>query len=389
MLKIVADRDIPALASTLGHVGRVVELPGADIGRAAVRDADVLLVRSVTRVDANLLDGAAVRFVGTATSGIDHVDVGYLAAHGIQFVSAPGCNAPSVADYVLAAAFTILARLEWVLPQLTVGIVGYGNVGSRVASRLSRAGTTVIVNDPPLDSVNPEFAGHLERVPLDALLERSNLISLHVPLTREGPFPTERLMGRSELERMQANAILINTSRGAVVDETALITAMLSNTIGPVVLDVFDNEPAPDRLLIDRTEVATPHIAGYALDSKLEGARVMAEAVRAFAGVRGIDSESEIGEVREEIATPAFAGKSREQWTHELITSIYDIRRDDRDLKAAAAREADLAEAFRRLRRHYPVRRVFSHYETDVTHLPDSLRSIARAVGVATRQDDS
>ncbi len=387
MLKIVADRDIPALVSTLGHVGTVIEMPGSDIGRIAVQDADVLLVRSVTRVDANLLEGADVRFVGSATSGTDHIDVDYLAARGIQFVSAPGCNAPSVADYVMAAAFSILVRLEWALQQLTVGIVGYGNVGSRVASRLRRAGATVIVNDPPLESLDPKFAGDLEAVPLNELLERSNLISLHVPLTRDVPFPTERLIGRAELDRMRRDAILINTSRGAVIDETALITSMLSSEIGPVVLDVFDNEPAPDRLLIDRAEVATPHIAGYALDSKLEGARVMADAVRAFAEVESAASDSKVDEAREEIAPPAYVGKSDVAWTHELIKRVYDIQRDDRHLKAAVAREADLAEAFRRLRRDYPMRRVFSHFEVDITYLPEPLQTIARAIGVTARHD--
>ncbi|MBT8400644.1 MAG: 4-phosphoerythronate dehydrogenase [Rhodothermia bacterium] len=387
MLKIVADQDIPALESALDYVGRVVRLPGSEIGRTAVRDADVLLVRSVTRVDANLLDGADVRFVGTATSGIDHVDVDYLGARGIRFVSAPGCNAPSVADYVVAAAFSILARLEWALQQLTVGVVGYGNVGSRLALRLSRAGATVIVNDPPLESAAPEFAGGLEVVSLDELLERADLISLHVPLTRDVRFSTERLIGGAEFDRMQGHAILINTSRGAVIDETPLITAMLSNRIGPVVLDVFENEPVPDRLLIDRAEVSTPHIAGYALDSKLEGAKVMAGAVQEFAGIETAGSYSQPGEARTVIVAPAYVGKSNEAWTNELIKRMYDIRGDDRNLKAAAAREADLSKAFRRLRRDYPERRVYNHYEVDITHLPESLQNIARAIGVAVRHE--
>lgn len=386
MLKIVADRDIPGLTSTLGHVGPVTELAGRDIGRIAVREADILLVRSVTRVDATLLEGSSVRFVGTATAGVDHIDVDYLSEKGIRFVSAPGCNAPSVVDYVVAAAFRVLARYRWALSNLTVGIVGFGNVGSRLATRLSRSGARVIVNDPPLESVAPGFAGDLEVVSLGELLERSDLVSLHVPLTREVPFATERLIGRAEIDLLRDSAVLINTSRGAVINEPELITAMLSDRIGPVILDVFENEPAPDRLLIDRAELATPHIAGYALDSKIEGARVMSDAVREFAEVGSAAPDSSAtDETQETVVPPAFVGKSTEVWTDSLIRRMYDIRRDDRNLKSAAAREPDLADAFRRLRREYPVRRVFGHYEVDCTDLPESLQSMVRAIGLAAR----
>ena len=265
-MKIVADENIPCVAEAFASLGEVTLCPGRSMRAADVRDADILLVRSVTRVGPELLEGSRVRFVGSATIGFDHVDRDYLQERGIGFATAPGSNATSAAEYVVSALLVLAERKGFELAGRRVGIVGCGNVGSRVRDRLTALGMQCLVNDPPLKAQG----GHDDYVGLDDILD-ADVITFHVPFTREGDWPTWHLADRAFLERLKRGAVLVNTARGAVVDNAALDALLAARDDLTVVLDVWEGEPAISEALLQKVDIGTPHIAGYSLDGKLRG----------------------------------------------------------------------------------------------------------------------
>ncbi|MEA3367885.1 MAG: 4-phosphoerythronate dehydrogenase, partial [Planctomycetota bacterium] len=253
-MKIVADANIPLLIEAFGPVAEVDARPADAITPETVADADALLVRSVTRVDADLLDASRVRFVATATIGVDHVDTAYLAHRNIGFASAQGSNARSVAEYVLSALCVLRERTGRGLLDLTVGIVGVGNVGGRLAGMLEALGVEVLRNDPPL----ARQTGDPRYVPLDALAD-AHVVTFHVPLTRTGRDATYHMAGAGLIERLKAGVWLLNTSRGAVADTEALAAAVDAGRLGALVCDVWENEPDIDARLLERADLGTPH----------------------------------------------------------------------------------------------------------------------------------
>ncbi|MCK4325827.1 4-phosphoerythronate dehydrogenase, partial [bacterium] len=211
-MKIVADKNIPFVEEAFGKLGEVATLPGRQINSSAVKEADVLLVRTVTRVDERLLKGSRVRFVATATIGLDHVDLDYLKKKGIGFASATGCNANSVAEYIVAALLIFAQRYEFSLSGKTIGVVGVGNVGSRVVEKAGILGMNVLQNDPPL----ARKTGESRFRPLEELLQKSDILTLHVPLSHEGEDATYHMANEALFEKMKKGGFFINTSRGAV-----------------------------------------------------------------------------------------------------------------------------------------------------------------------------
>jgi erythronate-4-phosphate dehydrogenase len=290
MIRIVADLHIPHIASFLGDAGHLHLISGREISADDVRSADVLVVRSVTRVDEALLRGSSVRYVATATSGVDHVDVEYLASRGIGFSSAAGANAESVVEYVFAAFFALLADEGSTPGHKTIGVVGHGHVGSLLARRLKVAGVHVIVNDPPLQEKIGDFAPGFEVVELESLVGRSDVVTLHVPLEHGGRHPTHHLLDDRMLASMRPGSWLFNTSRGGVVSESALRAHIARPESGPVVLDVWATEPEPDPVLLESARLGTPHIAGYGWDAKLEATRRVSHAIRGFLGLPTSDA---------------------------------------------------------------------------------------------------
>lgn len=263
---IVADENIPLLDAFFAGFGEVRRYPGRAIDAACVKDADVLLVRSVTRVDRQLLQGSRVRFVGTCTIGTDHLDLDYFAQARIQWSSAPGCNARGVVDYVLGSLLT-LAELEGAdLSRKVYGVVGAGEVGGRLVRVLHGLGWKVLVCDPVR-----QVAEGGDFVSLDTLLEQCDVISLHTPLQRGGEHPTWHLLDAQRLARLRRGAWLVNASRGPVVDNAALRALLLAREDVHAVLDVWEGEPQVDLHLADLCTLATPHIAGYSLDGKQRG----------------------------------------------------------------------------------------------------------------------
>ena len=346
-MKIVADANIPAVEQYFAPFGQVTRVEGRSLQAAQLRAADVLLVRSVTRVDEALLTGSGVRFVGTATSGLDHVDRDYLAAAGIGFASAPGANANSVVEYVLAAIAAVDGQLERLLTGGTVGIVGCGAVGRTLAGRLDALGVGYRISDPWLDQGSVPHAA-----PLEAVLS-ADVVTLHCELTRRSPYPSYRLLGATELDRLGAGQLLINASRGEVIDEAALLARLSGEQPPVVVLDVWDGEPAIDMRLLDRLRLGTAHIAGYSLDGKLAATRMLRDAVQSY-----IDTASAAHSPGPDSALSLQAPEdlSGADLVRHLVSRVYDIARDDRQLRDTA-RANDPAAAFDGLRREYRERR--------------------------------
>ena len=263
-MKIIADKAIPYAGSFFSTLGDVTLLNDRDLTTASISDADCLVIRSVTRVDRSLLDGSRIRCVASAASGADHVDHDYLRSRDIPVFTATGCNARSVAEYVLSCLFVLSEQYGLDSEHKTVGIIGCGHVGGQLRRLLHLIGIETRVYDPLLRDDN----NRLIYQELDEVLT-SDLISLHVPLTTTGEYPTARMVDRHFLARLKADVILVNTARGGVVNERDLIEFSRRNRESRLVLDVWDNEPHINIELLSQATLATPHIAGYSAQAKL------------------------------------------------------------------------------------------------------------------------
>lgn len=268
-LKIVADADLYRISEIFADLGELQLVPGREITSAHTQDADALLVRSITEVNQELLKGSSIKFVGSATSGIDHIDLELLNTRGIHFKDAKGCNANAVVDY----CFVVLGKLQLIkaerLRSLKIGILGYGAIGSLFAQKLNALGATVLINDPPLEQIQnvngtnlPEFSSFEE-------IANCDVISVHTPLTNSGDFPTRDLIDEDFLQRLPENTLLINSCRGGVVNENAVLDVLEKRNDILYVFDVWTNEPNVSTELVSKVHLATPHIAGYSMESKL------------------------------------------------------------------------------------------------------------------------
>ena len=350
---IVADENIPYVQDAFAGLGEVRTMAGRNMDREALRDTDILLVRSVTRVGEALLDESKVRFVGTATIGTDHVDQEFLRGKEITFAAAAGSNANSVAEYVCAAMLELARRKDFCLAEKTLGVVGVGNVGSLVAGRAEALGMTVLQNDPPRQRAE----GGETFIELDELLARSDIISLHVPLTRTGPDATFHLLDEKRLDQILGSTLLLNTSRGAVVDGKALLSAFPAG----IVLDVWENEPNIDTALLAKVDLATPHIAGYSFDGKVKATGMLYEQACQWLGR---EPTWKWPESLPPPPTPRLeidaSGRTDEDVLRQSVRTIYDVTQDDRALRSIAEEApSERGAGFDRLRKNYPVRREF------------------------------
>ena len=278
-LRIVADRVIADAAAAFAAFGEIRLHDGRALHRALLADCDVLLVRSVTRVDANLLDGTPVRFVGTATAGTDHIDESLLASRGVAFSAAPGCNARAVGEYVLACVLAHAARCGRRPDELSCGVIGCGHAGGAALALLEAAGVRCLRHDPPRAAQAAGF------VSLDEALA-ADIVSLHVPLTAGGDHPTVGLVGARELGVMRPGALLINAARGGVVDEAAWLRAIADGRLTAVV-DCWAGEPVVSPALLAAAWIATPHIAGHTIDARQRATRQLRDALAAWQAGRG------------------------------------------------------------------------------------------------------
>ena len=372
------------MAKCFSSVGEVKVVEGRQITPEAVRDAEVLLVRSVTKVGAELLSGSKVRFVGTATIGFDHIDVGFLRQNNIGFASAPGSNANSAAEYVIAALLEIGQRDDIDLEDKSIGIIGAGNVGGRAAKKASALGMKVYLNDPPLQRyknshrehrehrVNKELdnallrieqlTGKAEFLPIEELFG-CDFITLHTPLTFEGIDRTFHLADENFFKSLKERCVFINTSRGGVVDSGALKATIRAGKLRAVVLDVWENEPNIDMELLRMVDIGTPHIAGYSLDGKIAGMIMIYKAACKYFGLEArYDIEDFLPEptVRQLRINPKSG--TEQDVLAGAVQKVYDIRKDDARLRWILERPAEKrGEFFDSLRRNYPVRREFGN----------------------------
>lgn len=349
-MKVVCDSDIPFLKGALEPYCEVVYACGRDISSEMVRDADALVIRTRTRCDANLLEGSKVRFIATATIGYDHIDTEWCESNGIRWTNAPGCNSWSVQQYIGSLLVTMSRSLGFRFREKTIGVVGVGNVGSKVARLAALLGFRVLLCDPP--RARREGAGQF--VSLDEIMERSDIITLHVPLIRDGEDATLHMFNESRLAMMNPGQILINSSRGEVVDCKALKNALSEKRILAAALDVWENEPQIDPQLLSLLFTGTPHIAGYSVDGKATGTTMSVQALGKFFDLPCRDWE--VTEVPQSLQPSEFSidatGKTPQEVLADAILHTYDIRTDD------AALRADIA-SFEKQRSNYPVRREF------------------------------
>ncbi|GFM66903.1 erythronate-4-phosphate dehydrogenase [Pseudomonas cichorii] len=377
-MRIVADENIPLLDAFFAHFGEIRRLPGRSIDRAAVADADILLVRSVTNVDRGMLEGSSVRFVGTCTIGTDHLDLEYFQQAGIQWSSAPGCNARGVVDYVLGSLLT-LAEIEGAdLRQRTYGVVGAGQVGGRLIKVLTALGWNVLVCDPPRAEEGGEY------VSLDEIVARCDVISLHTPLTRSGEQPTWHLFDESRLRQLRQGAWLINASRGAVIDNLALHDVLLEREDLQAVLDVWEGEPQVNVPLADLCVIGTPHIAGYSLDGRQRGTAQIYQALCNFLDQPATILLDDLLP-RPWLAQVSLDGQTDPVWAlNMLCRGVYDPRRDDADFRRSLVNDtASQRLAFDALRKHYPPRREIEGLKVRLEGESEVLRQMVLALGAS------
>ena len=372
MLKIIADDKIPFLRGILEPFAEVRYLPGGKISRADLMDADALLTRTRTRCCAELLEGTAVKFIASATIGFDHIDTGYCEANGIYWTNAPGCNSESVAQYITSLLLNQAHRTGRSLRGMTLGVIGCGNVGSKVARNARALGMNVLVNDPP----RAEKEGQTGFSGLDEIKATADFITFHVPLNPDGEYATYHSADRNFFDTLGKKPFFINSSRGEVCDNQALKQAVTAGRLAGAALDVWENEPGIDTDLLSMLDYATPHIAGYSADGKANGTAMSILSLVKFFGLEGKFDGSVLQRPplpeKPEIDLMPFsdAGESETELLYRAVTASYDIVSDDRRLRGNPA-------GFEKQRGDYPLRREFDSYHVSA---PSGLQDVLRTL---------
>lgn len=373
-MKILADENIPYVRDAFASLGDVETVSGRAMTAQSVRDADLLMVRSITKVNAALLDGSKVRFVATATIGEDHIDKPFLQERGIGFASAPGSNANSVNQYITAALLELAAHLQLDLAAMSFGVIGVGNVGSRVARSAAALGMKCVLNDPPL----ARATGDPRYRPLEEVLD-CDIITLHVPLTKQGTDATFHLANEAFIRTMKPGAILLNSSRGPVADGAAIKKALDDGHLRACILDVWEGEPNIDTDLLQRVFIGTPHIAGYSFDGKVNGTRMIYEAACRFLGIQPSWDPSPLLPKPE--CPQVEVNSARPDALLEAVRAVYEIRNDDRATRRLLdAPEEEKSKLFDRLRKEYPRRREF--FNTSAVVTPGNPKLEAELAGI-------
>lgn len=371
-IKIIADNKIPFLKGLLEPFAEVSYLQPSNITNQTIQDIDALIVRTRTKCNAELLDRSSVKFIATATIGFDHIDTVYCESNGIKWINAPGCNSSSVQQYIASALLTLGKQKELHLDSKTIGIVGVGNVGSKVEKIAKIFGMKVLLNDPPRERKE----GSEKFVSLDHLLRNSDIVTFHVPLNKIGIDKTFHLADSTLFEKHN-NKIFINTSRGEVVDTASLMNAMKNKIVNVCVLDVWENEPQIDKELLKLVDISTPHIAGYSVEGKANGTAACVNALNEFFSL-GLErnwypTHLPLSNKSKEIRIDC-TGKSNQEIYFELITSTYDILEDDQRLRKSVF-------DFEKQREEYPVRREFNYYDVHLINADESIRSAVNELG--------
>lgn len=398
-MKIIADSNIPLAPEAFAHIGKTEVLDCREITREKLIDADILLCRTTIKVNEALLEGTKVRFVATSTIGFDHVDTKYLASRGIGFASAPGSNSNSVSEYVIATALTLAGEMGRTLEGKTIGVIGCGNVGSKVVAKARALGMNVIENDPPL----ARKTGDPRYRPLEEVFA-ADIVTLHVPLERTGADATFHLADEKFFGKLKFGTIFINSSRGAVHDTAALQKAIDTGAVTAVALDVWENEPLIDTKLLDSVAIGTPHVAGHSYDGKVNGTAMIYESACQFLGIApqwkpakdncgitnaAIEADA-AGKLRrnvpegedidpDEIDDDA-PDKTDEDVLREIIVKAYDVLEDDEKLRNIP-RDESRGKYFQNLRSNYRPRREWHNYSAAVKNVSPNLLNKISGLG--------
>ncbi|MBR0175382.1 MAG: 4-phosphoerythronate dehydrogenase [Bacteroidales bacterium] len=389
-MKIIADNKIPFLRGALEPYAEVVYLPGKETTAEVVKDADALITRTRTICNEALLAGSKVKVIATATIGFDHIDTAWCEANGIIWRNAPGCNSWSVKQYVTALLVTLARNRGLDLSKMTLGVVGVGNVGSKVAESASILGMKVLLNDPPRErewlachsegtACHSEEAEGRRRNPfvsLDEIISHSDIITLHVPLQKTGPDASWHLFDAARLAQMRPSQILVNSSRGPVVDNKALKAALAERRIAGACLDVWEGEPELDPELVRLLDLTTPHIAGYSADGKANGTTAAVQTLASVLGLpltdwkaSGIPNPPQALEFEIDAA-----GKTLQEVLTEAVLHTYDITADSDALRANLG-------AFEKLRGDYAVRREFTSFAVQLKGGTDEMKDKLARLG--------
>lgn len=362
LLKLTVDENIVFAKEAFADFGRINLLNGRKISRKDLTDTDILIVRSITQVDSALLDGTKVKVVGTATIGTDHIDIQYLKSKGITFFSAEGCNSMSVAEYVLAVLIYIASEFEFTLENKSIGIIGVGNVGSKVRKIAESLGMKVIQNDPPKQRAYLDEKYYNLEEALSA-----DIVTFHVPLNMSGIDKTYHLLNKKNISLIKPMSILINTSRGAVIDNLALKNRLKKRRDFRVVLDVWEKEPDIDIELLNLIDIATPHIAGYSLDGKVNGTKIIYDSICSYLK-KEISWKPELSCKNEILKWDSE--KSLEQNLYNIFQKVYPVWEDDQNFrKSIESNYAEVKNQFDLFRKNYWTRHELSNYEIDGNNL--------------------
>lgn len=373
-MKIVIDEDIPFIKGAFEPYAHVVYLQGAHINRNDVMDADALIVRTRTRCNAALLQNTSVRYIASATIGYDHIDTQWCAENGVEWSNAAGCNAQSVAQYVLAALLEMAKRKNIELAQKTIGIVGVGHVGSKVQQIAQTLGMRVLLNDPPREYNE----GSNQFVSLETVAREADFITFHTPLTRQGHYKTYHLVNSDFISQLKKQVIVINTSRGEVINEADFKVALHNKYIDGAVLDVWENEPNIDIELLSMVDIATPHIAGYSADGKAKATEIVVDKIADFFSLPLVGwSVKNLSVPPNSNISIESSYKTLQNLLQHIVPFSYNILNDDSVLRF------DYKD-FEGLRKAYPMRREFSSYtliSNEVGELKNDIALVVNAIG--------
>ena len=353
-MKIVADENIPFVKECFSSAGEVLTIGGRKITPEILKDADALLVRSITKVGKDLLDGTKVKFVGTATIGFEHIDLDYLATKKIGFASAPGSNANSVAEYIVSALLNLADKYKFDIAEKSIGIVGVGNVGSKVEKKAKALGMKVVLNDPPLK----RQSGDEKYRPIEEIFD-CDIVTLHVPLTSEGIDKTYHLADEKFFKSLKTGAIFINSSRGRVHDTRAEKSHKFRQNKG-CVLDVWENEPNIDIELVKMVDYGTPHIAGYSYDGKVAGMIMIYDAFCKLFGIKPKFTQQDF--LPKPQVEQIVINKDDPKPLLTAVNMLYDIKKDDEKLRQIIKEHVEKRGTyFDSLRKNYHIRREFQN----------------------------
>jgi len=382
-MKIVCAETVLLGYEAFLNAGKTVIIPDREIIRNDLLDADALIVRSKTRITRELLHGTPVKFIGTATAGTDHIDAAWLESKGIYCSASPGCNANSVSEYLVAALLVLGRRHGFDLEGKTIGVIGCGNVGRRVVKKCEALGMNVLRNDPPLAAIStdPDF------LPLETVLAESDIATLHVPLVKEGPWPTDRMADYRFFEQLKPGAIFINAARGNVCDYDALLDAKHGGAVSRMVIDVWNPEPAFRQDVLKMADLASPHIAGHSYEGKLNGTiACYNELCNFFEIPKTWNVAASLPEPEVPTIEIDCTGLNDGEVLHEIVRQVYDNEADDALMRKADARdEIERARNFDTLRKNYRTRREFKNTQVVAQNASEELRRKVKAIGFVMR----